>query len=1020
MFLIAAILPMACSNNSTGPSAPVTVTKPVTILETATYTDTFPPGTLTATPTNTSTSTNTLIPTATSTNSPLPTSTPVTILETPTYTFTFPPGTLTSTLTNTPTNTNTLIPTPTSTDTPLPTDTPVTILETPTYTNTFPPGTLTFTFTATDSMTPTMTLTVTETVTDTVTLTPTPSATPTLSPTPIPTDTPVTILETPTYTNTFPPGTLTATPTNTMTNTITNTLTVTSTETPMPTDTPVTILETPTYTNTFPPGTLTYTPTVTATFTPTSTYTSTITSTPSNTPTVTNTPQPRLVLSWNDEPVSQTYIFNQANVTGIQVVLKAFGQEPVSVTQLSFGLGGTMTSGEVVGGSVQLYQDTGTSGDDTGGNGYYTGGGSSLASGTFSNGAVAFTNAAGILEVVPGTPQTLLLVFNLSALGGETFFNTISAGGISAAGANTSTTAVIVGGPINGNTHTVLAPTATVTNTPTVTPTATPSLTATPTPTVTLTNTATWTPTQPIVKIIALGGAVSAISGQSVGILQFAVTNTSGEMVNLQSIFFGGTDTAPAGSISSASLQNVSGGGLFTYPSDPGLGGEFLGSPFLTTLGPAEAQTFMLNYNFSTIVTKSTYTVSIDIPALGGTGANGMSVSTTGNASNSLTLNSCPVSFSHFPWGAAPITVIPGASGVTVLQFQLSNNCASSNVTVNSFIVNGTTTGSLSGISSVILEAIPTGTEVSGGDFSSGSVTLPVDPLVIFPGSFITSQLVYNFSSSVMPGTYSAYVAGVNATDIYGGAVSLTGAALGVTITVALPTATPTPTSTATPTVTATPTNTATPTVTSTPTQTPTITNTPTIVPGSLTFTSNGTFIVPAGVSSILIQAWGPGGCGGSGYSGSSNSGGGGGGGGGYMINQFSVFPGNTIAVTVGLGNCINSSFSSVYNVSTSQLLVMVTAGYNGIFGTNGSGGAGGAGGTGASNGSPGIVGSLSSGGSGGNPGLGFGGGSGGGGGGSNTAGTNGGSPGGGGGGCGPGYLGVSAGGDGQVLISWQ
>ncbi len=92
---------------------------PVTIFETPTYTSTFPPGTLTATPTNTLTNTITNTLTSTSTDTPIPTDTPVTILETPTYTWTFPPGTLTATPSNTATNTNTITPTITSTNTPV-------------------------------------------------------------------------------------------------------------------------------------------------------------------------------------------------------------------------------------------------------------------------------------------------------------------------------------------------------------------------------------------------------------------------------------------------------------------------------------------------------------------------------------------------------------------------------------------------------------------------------------------------------------------------------------------------------------------------------------------------------------------------------------------------------------------------------------------------------------------------------------------------------------------------------------
>jgi hypothetical protein len=57
------------------------------------------------------------------------------------------------------------------------------------------------------------------------------------------------------------------------------------------------------------------------------------------------------------------------------------------------------------------------------------------------------------------------------------------------------------------------------------------------------------------------------------------------------------------------------------------------------------------------------------------------------------------------------------------------------------------------------------------------------------------------------------------------------------------------------------------------------------------TFTTNGNWTVPAGVSKIMLEAWGAGG-GGSGY--------GAGGGGGYICAVFTVTPGQTINRTIG------------------------------------------------------------------------------------------------------------------------
>jgi hypothetical protein len=60
----------------------------------------------------------------------------------------------------------------------------------------------------------------------------------------------------------------------------------------------------------------------------------------------------------------------------------------------------------------------------------------------------------------------------------------------------------------------------------------------------------------------------------------------------------------------------------------------------------------------------------------------------------------------------------------------------------------------------------------------------------------------------------------------------------------------------------------------------------------------SSTWVVPAGVSRILIELWGGGG-GGSKY--------GSGGGGGYIIGQFNVTPGMNISFTVGAGGIANS-----------------------------------------------------------------------------------------------------------------
>ncbi len=65
------------------------------------------------------------------------------------------------------------------------------------------------------------------------------------------------------------------------------------------------------------------------------------------------------------------------------------------------------------------------------------------------------------------------------------------------------------------------------------------------------------------------------------------------------------------------------------------------------------------------------------------------------------------------------------------------------------------------------------------------------------------------------------------------------------------------------------------------------------------TFTSSGTFTVPAGVYSITVECWGAGGAGG-GTNANNARGGGGGAGGAYAMKTLSVVPGTSYTVTVG------------------------------------------------------------------------------------------------------------------------
>ncbi|RYZ54111.1 MAG: hypothetical protein EOP49_05845, partial [Sphingobacteriales bacterium] len=123
------------------------------------------------------------------------------------------------------------------------------------------------------------------------------------------------------------------------------------------------------------------------------------------------------------------------------------------------------------------------------------------------------------------------------------------------------------------------------------------------------------------------------------------------------------------------------------------------------------------------------------------------------------------------------------------------------------------------------------------------------------------------------------------------------------------------------------------------------------------TFTSSGSFTVPAGVTSITIEAWGSGGAGGS-VNGNNNrtKTGGGGGGGAYASKSLAVVPGTLYQVTVGAAkpSTLNSTTAADNNGNASIFS------RNGVEIVKAMGGAGGAGYTANSTGNgSGAAGSL-------------------------------------------------------------
>lgn len=204
---------------------------------------------------------------------------------------------------------------------------------------------------------------------------------------------------------------------------------------------------------------------------------------------------------------------------------------------------------------------------------------------------------------------------------------------------------------------------------------------------------------------------------------------------------------------------------------------------------------------------------------------------------------------------------------------------------------------------------------------------------------------------------------------------------------------------------------------------------------GSNLFTTSGTWLCPAGVTSVYAECWGAGG--GAGNTGNAE---GGGGGGAYAAARINVTSGTNYTVTVGAGGTQgnpggNSSFASGANVSATGGAAGLSNGSGGTGGTAaastgtvrfsggnggnreapaGAGGGGGGSATAAANGGNGNPGVLGNGGTGGT-----GTGNGGNGGNTGASGANGSIPGGGGGGRGNAGAASGTGAGGQVIINY-
>jgi hypothetical protein len=131
------------------------------------------------------------------------------------------------------------------------------------------------------------------------------------------------------------------------------------------------------------------------------------------------------------------------------------------------------------------------------------------------------------------------------------------------------------------------------------------------------------------------------------------------------------------------------------------------------------------------------------------------------------------------------------------------------------------------------------------------------------------------------------------------------------------------------------------------------------------TFNTSGSWVCPAGVTSVVAESWGGGGAGGG--TTVANGGGGGGGGGAYKKTTLAVTPGNTYAYVVGLGGGGGTGAGANGGLSSFDGTNIANGGSGGGGGAAGTAGAGGTGGTfNGGNGAAGVSSTNSGGGGGG------------------------------------------------------
>ena len=202
-------------------------------------------------------------------------------------------------------------------------------------------------------------------------------------------------------------------------------------------------------------------------------------------------------------------------------------------------------------------------------------------------------------------------------------------------------------------------------------------------------------------------------------------------------------------------------------------------------------------------------------------------------------------------WTPVNPVVIPGTSGVTVMEFQVTNNSATEGVSFLSLVLTGTTTGTANDATGIAqVKLFDTAGQATGDTYTgSAPLTLGLAPReTLGIGASQTYVVTYDFTTAPLSGSYAVTVGtgGLMGVGINSGkpiAVSVSPLPLGGdVVTESLPTATVTPTATNTATLTTT--FTSTDTVTNTATNTATYTDTPTVTNSATlttTFTATNT-----------------------------------------------------------------------------------------------------------------------------------------------------------------------------------